>query len=266
MATDILNSLGYRKIKDTYHSVLFVDNDDKLNESPTIYNGDGVIMPFTFSTNNIAVSSTQLSCINTLECVGNKQLNVNDTLTTRQLYVQNLQLNTYNNILENTVQISQNNKNIITNDVVFNYCSSQFVSAIDMFNNIQSDLEYVECVHKLVENGNNSPVINFKFDVKSYPTHYLIIITTIKVYAYEDRATISMYLNNKLLQQTYMCMAVSSDYSGGGHIPISFIYTLAPNSDKLDKFNNNTLNFSSNNNQVKIEGITDLMILHGSHI
>ena len=266
MATDILNSLGYRKIKDTYHSVLFADNDgNKLNKSPTIYNGDGVIMPFTFSTNNITVSSTRLSCINTLECVGNKQINVSDTLTTRQLYVQTLQLNTYNNILENTIQISRNDKNIITNDVVFNYCSSQFVSAIDAFNNIQSDLEYVECMHKLVENGSTSSTINFKFDVKSYPTHYLVIITTIKVSAYENRATISMHLNGKLLQQTYMCMAVSSDYSGGGHIPISFIHTIPPNSDKLNDLSN-TLEFKSDNNQVVIMGITDLMILHGSHI
>ena len=49
---DILNSLEYRRIKDTYNGVLFADNSgDKLNKSPIIYNGDGIIMPFSFSTN-----------------------------------------------------------------------------------------------------------------------------------------------------------------------------------------------------------------------
>ena len=74
---DILNSLEYRRIKDTYNGVLFADNSgDKLNKSPIIYNGDGIIMPFSFSTNAINLSGYQITCDKILTHDGDDTTNI----------------------------------------------------------------------------------------------------------------------------------------------------------------------------------------------
>ena len=278
MATDILNSLGYRKIKDTYHSVLFVDNDKSGSDpSPTIYNGDGVIMPFTFSNNAINLSSNQLRCKGDLVCTNEALTNIQDTCYTTLLQTKNLQLLSDNN--KASVYLEREPKGFVTNNVVRKLFSEQYTDAATRYNNISGHdnlkLDYIDCKHEFIdnnwqENGERELTFSVTNDIKS--GQYVIIIGAIKVRVYQASwATFNIYINDYRIKQMNMGMSVTAGYSGGGFVPISFTYVIPPGSNLWNmKSDKQVLKFTPerrlNNDWIMVCGITDLLILHGTHI
>lgn len=271
MATDILNSLGYRKIKDTYHSVLFVDNDKhNPDPSPTIYNGDGIIMPFTFSNNTINLSSNQLRCKSDLVCTNEALTNIQDTCYTTSLQTKNLQLLSDNNIA--SVYLEREPKGFVTNNVVQKLFSDHYKDAVTRYNNISGydrlKLEYINCEHKFISNEDRVDTIKFSVESNIKSSQYVIIIGTLKVYVNENLNTkFIMKINDNEVKRMRMGMGVSSDYGGCGYVPLSFVYVIPPNSD-LWLYDNDkqTLKFEPTVANGVVCGITDLLILHGTHI
>lgn len=248
---DILNSLEYRRIKDTYNGVLFADNSgDKLNKSPIIYNGDGVIMPFSFSTNAINLSGNQITCDKILTHDGDDITNITN-VTANKIYTKNCISVSDQNITEQNTDTFVA-KSIIPNKIVKPEFKSYYSETVDIFNEIQSDFEPLICNHNKVKDTQKQ--IEF---IISNPEHYTVIITTVVVTIYEDRGNISLILNGATIQSKFFQMSVSSDYSGGGRVPITFIHTIPPNS--LPTTNN--LEVTGFNSY-----FSDILILHGPSI
>lgn len=271
MATDILNSLGYRKIKDTYHSVLFCDNDkSNPDPSPTIYNGDGIIMPFTFSNNTINLFSNQLRCNGNLVCTNEALINIQDTCYTTSLQTENLQLLSNNNIA--SAYLEQKPKGFVTNNVVQKLFSDQYKDAATRYNNISGydnlKLDYIDCKHEYIDNTNHGNSIRFSVNSDIKSNQYVIIIGALKVCVYENLgATFIMKINDNEVKRMRMGMGVSKDYSGGGYVPLSFMYVIPPNSNLwLSDSDRQILKFEPITVSSEICGITDLLILHGTHI
>lgn len=260
---DILNSLEYRRIKDTYHSVLFADNDgNKLNNSPTIYNGDGVIMPFSFSTNTITLSGININCGDTLNHVGEHITRI-VTTKTNKLYTQTLILNspTGNNITGQST-FNTNGKNIIPNRIVKPLFINSYVYGAAEFNNISSDFTSPNCTHKDRDDSYNS--LKFTINDAEYNNHYVVIIAMVMVAMYETEGNISLQLNDTVIQKKWFRMAVSGGYGGGGRVPITYIYTIPPNSSTL-KSGENTLKVVADNSRMTVY-FSDIAILHGASI
>lgn len=271
MATDILNSLGYRKIKDTYHSVLFIDNDkNNPDPSPTIYNGDGIIMPFTFSNNTINLSSNQLRCGGNLVCTNESLINIQNECNVTSIQTENLQLSSDNNIA--SVYLEREPKGFVTNNVVQKLFSEQYTDAATRYNNISGydrlKLDCIKCEHNSIENGDriNSVEFSVNSDIKS--SQYVIIIGTLKVYVDENLNTrFIMKINDTEVKQMRMGMGVSKDYGGRGYVPLSFVYVIPPNSNLwLSDNDEQILKFEPTVVNGVVCGITDLLILHGTHI
>ena len=271
MATDILNSLSYRKIKDTYHSVLFVDNDkNNPDPSPTIYNGDGIIMPFTFSNNAINLSSNQLRCKGDLICTNEALTNIQDTCYATSIQTENLQLLSDNN--KALVYLEREPKGFVTNDAVQKLFSKQYTDAATRYNNISGHdnlkLDYINCEHEFIGNEDRVDSIKFSVDSDIKSSQYTIIIGALKVYVYENlNATFIMKINDNEVKRMRMGMGVSKDYSGGGYVPLSFIHVIPPNSNLwLSDSDRQILKFEPTAGNGVVCGITDLLILHGTHI
>lgn len=260
---DILQSLEYRRIKDTYHSVLFADNDgSKLNKSPTIYNGDGVIMPFSFSANTITLSGVNINCDDTLNHVGENTTRI-VTTKTNKLYTQTLILSspTGNNITyQNT--FNTNDKNIIPNKIVTPPFIDSYAYGATAFNNISSDFTSPNCTHKDRDDGYKS--LKFTISDADYNNHYVVIIAMVMVAMYETEGNISLQLNDTVIQKKWFRMAVSGGYGGGGIVPITYVYTIPPNSSTL-KSGENILKVFADNSHMTVY-FSDIAILHGASI
>lgn len=251
---DILNSLEYRRIKDTYNGVLFVDIiGDKLNKSPIIYNGDGIIMPFSFSTNAINLSGYQITCDKILTHDGDDTTNITN-VTANKIYTKNcISVSDQNTTEQNTDTFVA--KSIIPNKIVEPEFKSYYSETVDIFNKTQSDFKPLICNHN---EANGDPQSQIKFNI-THPEHYTVIIVTVVVSIYENRGNISLILNNATLQSKFFQMSVSKDYKGGGRIPITFIHTIPPNS--LSTTDTNTLKVAGFNSC-----FSDILILHGPSI
>lgn len=248
---DILNSLGYRRIKDTYNGVLFADNSgNKLNKSPIIYNGDGVIMPFSFSTNTINLSGNQITCDKILTHDGGDTTKITN-VTANKIYTKNCSSVSDQNITEQN-EATFVAKSIIPNKIVKPEFKSYYSEVVDIFNETQSDFKPLICNHNKA--GDTQSQIEFNI---THPEHYTVIIVTVVVLIDENRGNISLILNDTTLQSKFFQMSVSKDYGGGGRIPITFIHTIPPNS-------------LSTTNILKVTGFgscfSDILILHGPSI
>lgn len=248
---DILNSLEYRRIKDTYNGVLFVDNSgDKLNKSPIIYNGDGIIMPFSFSTNAINLSGYQITCDKILTHDGEDTTNITN-ITANKIYTKNCISVSDQNITEQNTDTFVA-KSIIPNKIVEPEFKSYYSEVVDIFNETQSDFEPLRCNHNKADDIQNQIEFNI-----THPEHYTVIIVTVVVSIDENRGNISLILNDTTPQSKFFQMSVSRDYGGGGRIPITFIHTIPPNSLPLT-------------NILKVIGFdscfSDILILHGPSI
>lgn len=248
---DILQSLEYRRIKDTYHSVIFTDNKNQL------YNGDGIILPFCFSTNAITLSGHQITCDGILSNI--KQGNITNVanIITNKLFVDTLALSSNINITDQKAYVD---KSIIPNSEVRPEFTPHYEKAVDAFNEISSDFEPALCNHF----NDLQSTVNFTI---SDTTHYVIIIATVILNVYENRGDINLVLNKHTIQSKWFEMSVTGGYSGGGKVPVTFIYTIAPNSTTLLNYNNNnilelTSNLSHNFNM----SFSDILILHGVSI
>lgn len=251
---DILNSLEYRRIKDTYNGVLFADNSgDKLNNSPIIYNGDGVIMPFSFSTNAINLSGYQITCDKILTHDGVDTTNIAN-VTANKIYTKNCISVSDQNITEQNTDTFVA-KSIIPNKIVKPEFKSYYSEVVDIFNETQSDFEPLICNHNEADDDTQKQI---KFNI-SHPEHYTVIIVTVVVSIYENRGNISLILNGETLQSKFFQMSVSRDYGGGGRIPITFIHTIPPNS--LSTTDTNILKVTGFNSC-----FSDILILHGPSI
>lgn len=252
---DILNSLEYRRIKDTYNGVLFADNSgDKLNKSPIIYNGDGIIMPFSFSTNAINLSGNQITCDKILTHDGDDTTNIAN-ITANKIYTKNCTSVSDQNITEQNTDTFVA-KSIIPNKIVKPEFKSYYSETVDIFNEIQSDFEPLICNH---EDGGSRHQI--KFNILN-PEHYTVIITTVIAYIYENRGYIKLLINDAEVQSKYVEIAVGGGDQGGGYVPITFIHTCSPNTlpsgDNILKVVHTGFITSYN--------ITDILILHGPSI
>lgn len=270
MATDILNSLGYRKIKDTYHSVLFVDNDKNNPDSPpTIYNGDGIIMPFTFSNNAINLSSNQLRCKGGLICTNEALTNIQDACYATSIQTENLQLLSDNN--KASVYLEREPKGFVTNNVVQKLFSEQYTDAATRYNNISGHdnlkLDYINCKHEFIDNGSRTNSVKFNVNSGIKSSQYVIIIGTLKVYVNENLNTrFIMKINNNEVTRMRMGIGVSKDYAGRGYVPLSFVHVVPPNSNLWSSVDEQVLKFEPTVVNGIVCGITDLLILHGTHI
>nr|DAT07286.1 MAG TPA: hypothetical protein [Caudoviricetes sp.] len=252
---DVLNSLEYRRIKDTYNGVLFADNSgDKLNKSPIIYNGDGVIMPFSFSTNAINLSGNQITCDKILTHDGVDTTNITN-ITANKIYTKNCSSVSDQNITKQN-EDTFIAKSIIPNKIVKPEFKSYYSEVVDIFNETQSDFEPLICNHK--DSGSRNQI---NFNILN-PEHYTVIIATVIVHIYENRGDIKLLINGAVVQSKYVEIAVSRGDQGGGYVPITFIYTCSPN----------TLPLGDNILKVEHTGfitsynITDILILHGPSI
>lgn len=252
---DILNSLEYRRIKDTYNGVLFADNSgNKLNNSPIIYNGDGVIMPFSFSTNAINLSGNQITCDKILTHDGEDTTNITN-VTANKIYTKNCSSVSDQNITEQLTGTFVA-KSIIPNKIVEPEFKSYYSETVDIFNETQSDFEPLICNHK--DSGSRNQI---NFNILN-PEHYTVIIATVIARIYENRGDIKLLINGAVVQSKYVEIAVSGGDQGGGYVPITFIYTCSPN----------TLPLGDNILKVEHTGfitsynITDILILHGPSI
>lgn len=271
MATDILNSLGYRKIKDTYHSVLFIDNDkNNPDPSPTIYNGDGIIMPFTFSNNTINLSSNQLRCGGNLVCTNESLINIQNECNATSIQTENLQLLSDNN--KASAYLEREPKGFVTNNVVQKVFSDQYKDAATRYNNISGydslKLDYIDCKHEYIDNTSRVNSIKFSVNSDIKSSQYVIIIGALKVWVDENLdARFIMKINDTEVKQMRMGMGVSRDYGGRGFVPLSFVYVVPPNSN-LWLYDNDKqiLKFEPTVSNGVVCGITDLLILHGTHI
>lgn len=250
---DVLNSLEYRRIKDTYNGVLFADNSgDKLNNSPIIYNGDGVIMPFSFSTNTINLSGNQITCDKILTHDGDDTTNITN-VTANKIYTKNcISVSDQNITKQNTDTFVA--KSIIPNKIVKPEFKSYYSEVVDIFNETQSDFEPLICNHNKADDTQSQIEFNI-----THPEHYTVIIVTVVVSIYENRGNISLILNDATLQSKFFQMSVSRDYGGGGRIPITFIHTIPPNS--LSTTDTNILKVTGFNSC-----FSDILILHGPSI
>lgn len=260
---DILNSLEYRRIKDTYHSVLFVDSGgNNLNESPIIYNGDGAIIPFSFSTNTINLSGVNINCNNTLNHVGEHTTRI-VTTKINKLYTQKLILSspTGNNITyQNT--FNTNGKNIIPNEIVKSTFINSYAYGAVVFNNISSDFTSPNCTHK--DRNDDYKSLKFTISDVDYNNHYVVIIAMVMVVMYETDGNISLQLNDTVIQKKWFRMAVSGDYGGGGRVPITYVYTIPPNSSILNSGENILKVFADKSSMTVY--FSDIAILHGTSI
>lgn len=252
---DILNSLEYRRIKDTYHSVLFADNDgNKLNNSPTIYNGDGVIMPFSFSTNAINLSGNQITCDKILTHDGDDTTTITN-ITANKIYTKNCISDSDQNITnQNTNTFVA--KSIIPNKIVKPEFKRYYGETVDIFNETQSDFKPLICNH--IDSGNRNQI---DFNIL-HPEHYTVIIATVIACITENRGDIKLLINNAKVQSKYVEIAVSGGDQGGGYVPITFIHTCSPNTLPLGY---NTLKVD-HTGFITSYNITDILILNGPSI
>lgn len=260
---DILQSLEYRRIKDTYHSVLFADNNgSKLNRTPTIYNGDGVIMPFSFSTNAIMLSGININCDDTLNHVGEHTTRI-VTAKINKLYTRTLVLSssTGNNITyQNT--FNTNGKNIIPNKIVTPPFIKSYACGATVFNNISSDFTSPNCTH--TDRNDDYKSLKFTISDANYSNHYVVIIAMVMVAMYETEGNISLQLNDTVIQKKWFRMAVSGGYGGGGRVPITYVHTIPPNSSILNS-GENILKVFADNSRMTVY-FSDIAILHGTSI
>ena len=260
---DILQSLEYRRIKDTYHSVLFVDNDsDKLNNTPTIYNGDGIILPFSFSTNAINLSGVNINCVDTLNHTSANITKIS-TLTANKIHTQTLILSssTGNNMTYQS-EFDTNNKSIIPNHIVKPQFIELYNVGATIFNSISSDFIPLNCTHTNRNDTYNN--LTFTIHDTEYNSHYIVIIAMAMVNMYETEGNVNLQLNNTVIQTKWFRMAVSGDYGGGGRIPITYVYTIPPKSSEA-KNGENTLRVFTDNSKMTAY-FSDITILHGASL
>lgn len=253
MAVDLTNSLEYKRIADTYKSVLFVDSTNTSHVS--CYTGDGHILPWEFNNNGMQFYGKHIAC---------------DSLITNN--ISSITTQCTSTITCSTLTINSNNGKIvgeITDDdncgVTDKYVIQKFADVLNTkidIDTLSSDVG-VSMINVGADNNVSSSSLKallWVFDAPNYQKHYYVIIVPLCVYVTND-FTFTLNLNGTSIAST----RIKNNTNHGDRLIVgwansTFIHTLPANSGIL-KGTDNKLTVTMNGDTRCVK--KNILILNG---
>ena len=247
MAVDLTNSLEYKRIADTYKSVLFVDSTNTSRVS--CYTGDGHILPWEFNSGGMQFYGKHIAC---------------DSLITNNINSTTMQC--ASTITCSTLTIGSNNGKIIgeiTDDSNCGVTDEYVVNKFSDIVNAKPDIDTLSSnIGVSMIGGDSITQINslsWTFDAPDRHKHYYVIIVPLCIYVTND-FTFTLKLNGSSIAST----RIKNNTNHGDRLIVGWanstiIHTLPVGDNKL-KDTNNTLTIDGPKTDCVKKNI---LILHG---